>query len=280
MSIGAILQYIQLTHKEGLQGLGFPKILSSSKFMSIDSSARKGLEIVCRSNKSVKGSLFDCVDYTKTRSGSRLLYRMLCSPLTDIDEIKYRHDLIDFFKQNHKLTATLREIIAKISDPERILSRISINKAAAKDLVDLKNTIDAANQIKQVLSNEIGFIFPDIIEKLFCNLSAFDEICELIDQAIDVEAACNLSDAASCIKASYHPRLEELANLADDLGVVVNKLRNQYAKETGIETLKITRNNILGMFIEVTTKQVSKIQNSRFIHRQNTINNVRFTIVN
>jgi DNA mismatch repair protein MutS len=275
-SIGSILQYIQLTHKANIPNLGFPKILCSSKFMLIDNATRQGLEIVRSSNHSAKGSLFDCIDCTKTRSGSRLLYRMLSSPLTDIEEINYRHNLIDFFRQNLKLTSNLSRIIATISDPERILSRIKSNKASAKDLLDLKNTINTINQIKQALSNEIGFILPPILEKLFDNVRPFDEICELIDLAINIDAACNLSDTGY-IKASYHPRLEELGSLVDDANVEINKLRSQYVKKTGVDTLKINQNNILGIFIEVAIKHVTKINNSIFIHRQNTTNSARFT---
>jgi DNA mismatch repair protein MutS len=256
--------------------LGFPRILNSAKFMLIDSATRKGLEIVRSINGSTKGSLFDAVNYTATRSGSRLLHRMLASPSTDIDEIRYKHDLVDFFKQNFKLTTTLCEIIKKISDPERVLSRVSMGRAGPRDVLDLKNAIDVAGQIKQVITNEIGFIFPDVIEKLFNNLGTYDEICELIDQAIEVDAAYNLSDIGY-IKASYHPRLEELVSLVNDSNIVINKLRISYAKETGIDTLKISHNNILGMFIEVTTRQVAKISGDHFIHRQNTLNNVRFT---
>jgi DNA mismatch repair protein MutS len=275
-SLGSVLQYLQLTQKNNLPKLAFPKILNSANLMMIDAATRRGLEIVCNNVGSVKGSLFDAINKTNTKSGSRLLYKMLTSPLTDIAEIQFRHNLIDLFKNYSDLNLAIRSLLKKLGDTERVLSRIGMKRSNPKDLVDLKEAIEVTAKIKQLITNEIGFIYPDELEKLARNFISHDELCEIIEQTIATDSFGNVGEIGY-IKSSYHPRIQELSALIEDSNSITNHLRAKYAKETGIDTLKICHNNILGMFIEVTAKQASKVDNQIFIHRQTTLNNIRFT---
>jgi DNA mismatch repair protein MutS len=275
-SIGSVVQYLQLTQKSNLSKLAFPKILNGSKLMMIDSATRKGLEIVCSNKGSVKGSLLDAINQTTTKAGSRMLYRMLSSPLTDIDEICFRHKLVDFFKNYHNLNLTVRDLLKKLSDPERILSRIGMKRANPRDLVDLKNAIEITSDIKQLITYEVGFILPEPLEKIIKNFLNHDELVSLIEQTIQLDEFANVN-GIGFIKPSYHPRIQELSTLIADSNAIINSLREKYARKTGIDTLKISHNNILGIFIEVTAKQAAKVDTALFIHRQTTLNNIRFT---
>ncbi|AVP87174.1 DNA mismatch repair protein MutS [Candidatus Phycorickettsia trachydisci] len=273
VSIGSVLQYLSLTQKSNLPQLGFPKILNNSKFMLIDAVTRSGLEISRNNKGMVKGSLFDALNSTITKSGARLFYSMLASPLTDIEEIKFRHDLIEFFKDNLNLCNQIRSILNQLGDPERSISRINMHRASPADLLDLKNAIVITNKIKEFFTSELGLIMPDLLEKAFYGLQGHDEIYNLIHEAI-IET--DLAEEVTYIKHSYHQKIQELCDLIKDSHKIVGQLRLKYVSSTGIENLKISQNNVLGMFVEVSSRNISKLDDT-FIHRQTTVNGARFT---
>lgn len=273
VSIGSVLQYLSLTQKGNLPKLGFPKILNNSKFMLIDAVTRSGLEISRNNRGMIRGSLFDALNSTITKSGARLFYSMLASPLTDIEEIKFRHGLIEFFKNNLNLCGQVRDILNKLGDPERSLSRINMKRATPGDLLDLKNAIVTTNKIKELFTSELGLIMPDLLEKAFYGLQGHDEIYNLIHEAI---IEIDLAEEPTFIKHSYHNKIQELCDLIKDSHKIVSQLRLKYVSSTGVDNLKISQNNVLGMFVEVSSRNISKLDDT-FIHRQTTVNGARFT---
>ena len=277
-AIGSILQYVELTQKSNLPKLPFPKILSNNKLLLIDSTARKGLEILCNNNGKTKGSTFDAINSTNTKCGARLMYKMLASPLTDIEQIRFRHELIDFFAKHQHISLEIIKHLKKLTDPERTLSRITMNRANPKDLINLKDTIEIANQIKTQIIKEFGLLIPQEIDQIVNDLKAHDVIFNLIEQTIQLDCFGNFSEFGY-IKNSYHPKVSELSNLMENTNAVISTLRARYAQETGIDSLKITQNNLLGMFIEISSKQAAKVSHPTFIHKQTTLNTVRFTTI-
>ena len=275
-AIGAVLQYVEITQKSTLPKLTFPKIVDVQKLMIIDAATRKGLELVLSAAGKIKGSLFDSINRTMTKSGARALYKMIASPITDLEEINLRHNLVDLFKEHFTMTTSVTALLKKTDDLERILSRISMARANANDLLSIKNSMTICMQIKQLLINQFGFILPASLEVLAQHFKPQDQLLDEIDQAIQMDEnnrACQICS----IKSTYHGRIAELKNLLQNSQVLIESLRNKYGAASGIATLKITHNNILGFFIEVSAKQAASMDGAIFIHRQTTLGNARFT---
>lgn len=275
-ALGSIIEYLALTQKQHLPKLPMPKIVNNSKFVTIDAATRRNLEITTNLAGGVTGSLLSVIDNTITKSGSRMLYRFISSPLADIKLINTRLQLTDFFYTNLALTKNLRNLFKKIGDLERCLTRISMNKSSAKDLLSIKYTMKAALEIKDEFTRFIGINLPDFIERLVKPLEGDKQILDLIESAIREDASHSLGDGGF-IKHEYHAKVEELYSLINNSKYYIEKLKQQYQEETSIDNLKIQHNNMLGLFIEITARHSSKILDPKFIHRQTTANTIRYT---
>lgn len=275
-ALGSIIEYISLTQKENLPTLPKPKILNYHRFMSIDASTRRNLEITMTQNGSVKGSLFDAIDSTLTKGGSRLLYQYLSSPLIDIEEINKRLDTTEFFYENISLTESIRKFLKQTGDLERCLTRLSMNRATPKDLLSIKDTIEISEQIRTEFITQKGIELPINIDNIVASLIGQDQIYNLIAESILDDAPNSINDG-NIIKRTYHPKVMELYDLIENGQDAIDKLRAKYRSETGIDTLKISNNNMIGLFIDITARHADKIFDEKFIHRQTTANSIRYT---
>lgn len=275
-AVGSILEYISLTQKNTKLNLPKPKILSFLKFMSIDASTRKNLELTTTVNGSLKGSLFSCIDDTVTKNGRRLLYRYISAPLIDLQKIEQRLNRTDFFFQNMELTHIVRKHLGKTGDMERCITRLNMGRSTPKDLLSINYTTEIAEQIMASFVTLKGIDLPPYIEQITKHLLGLGHICDIIREAINDNAPNNLSEGG-VIKQSYNPKIAELYDLINNSKSSLENIRDKYKKETGIDTLKITNNNILGLFIDITPKHASKMNQEQFIHRQTTANSVRYT---
>ncbi len=275
-AIGSVLEYISLTQKSNLPKLPFPKILNSQKFMIIDSGTRRNLEITSSLSGGVKGSLFHTINHTLTKGGARLLYEYLSSPLLEIKKINARLAVTEFFYKNILLTHNIRKILPKTSDVERSLTRIQMQRGSPKDLLSIKDTILLAEEIRAGFVVNNGFNLPENIEKLVAPLLGNSETANLITESIRDDAP-NIISEGDIIKPAFHPKIKELQDLINNGRVHINKLRDKYRQETGIDTLKISNNNVVGLFIDITARHSGKITDKKFIHRQTTANSIRYT---
>ncbi len=277
-SIGAVLEYLSLTQKQNIPLLPLPRMVNYHNFMIIDSATRRNLEITSNQLGGVKGSVLGCLDHTMTKAGSRLLYHFLSAPLIDIKQINDRLNITEFFYTNIKLAENIRKLLKSTSDLERSLTRITMNRACAKDLLSIKYTLEAALEIKGEMASTYGLNIPGHIEHLVRPLSGDNELYSLIDSAVRDDAPNTISEGGM-IKHEYHPKLQELYDLIDNGKDHVEKLKNQYRNETSVENLKISHNNVIGLFIEVTSRHADKMLSNKFIHRQTTSNAVRYTTI-
>lgn len=275
-AIGSILEYISLTQKSNLPQLPFPKILNSQKFMVIDSGTRRNLEITSSLSGSVKGSLFHTINHTLTKGGARLLYEYLSSPLLEIKKINSRLAVTEFFFKNIQLTHNIRKILLKTSDLERSLTRIQMQRGSPKDLLSIRDTILIAEEIRGSFVVNNGLNLPENIEKLVAPLLGNSETADLISESIRDDAP-NIISEGDIIKPTFHPKIKELQDLINNGRVHIDKLRDKYRQETGIDSLKISNNNVVGLFIDITARHSGKITDKKFIHRQTTANSIRYT---
>jgi len=151
-----------------------------------------------------------------------------------------------------------------------------MERSTPKDLLSIKYTIEIAEQIRADFVIKNGINVPKNIEDIISHLLGNKEIYNLVSDSIRDDAPNSILDG-KIIKHDYHPKISELYNLINNGQDSIEKLRNQYRKETGIETLKISNNNVLGLFIDITSRHAEKILDEKFIHRQTTANSIRYT---
>ncbi|WP_341756757.1 MULTISPECIES: DNA mismatch repair protein MutS [unclassified Candidatus Tisiphia] len=277
-SIGSVLEYLSLTQKQNIPSLPLPRLINYHNFMIIDSATRRNLEITSNLLGKTKGSVLATIDHTVTKAASRLLYHFLSTPLIDIDEINSRQNITEFFYTNIAIVGNIKKLLKKTGDLERCLSRIMMNRGCGRDLLNIKYTLNAALEIKGEFVAHYGLNLPDYIEDLIKPLSGNEQLYSLIDQAIREDAPNNTNEGG-IINHHYHPKLQELYDLINNGKSHIEKLKNLYRLDTGIETLKISHNNVLGLFIEITLRHSDKMVDPKFIHRQTTSNASRYTTI-
>ena len=283
-SIGAVLEYVNITQKSNLPELSFPIIENSSNYMEIDASTRRNLELSSTISGSYKGSLLSNINLTITKMGARLLYSYLSAPLKDSDQIKDRLDRVEYFYSNIDTTDKLREILKNISDIERILMRISMRRSIPRDLLALRDSLVAAEGVSELLSsrNEQGS-YPgpsnkahDWVPHQVWDDVRMQNIAELITQSINQDTPNNIA-SGGIINKSYNERLGHLYDILENSNEYIHQLKIEYQEKTKIDNLKITQNNMIGTFIEVTPKNAKFMEDDEFIHKQTLASAVRFT---
>lgn len=266
-SAGAIIDYIQLTQKATALHIHPPHKLLESSFMHMDAATQKSLEILETQKGEKVGSLFHAINRTLTAGGHRLLYRNLAFPLVDLQKIEKRLKQVSFFLNQTDLLASLREILAQIPDGERLFSRIKLNKAGPRDLGGLRHLLKEITALSQRLapfSESIPFSTPD-----------FREVSQTLSAALKDELPTQLKEG-NFIRKSYHQELDRLKNMREEATKTIAALQARYSQETGISSLKIKYNNILGYYIEVTSAHKNRVPET-FSHRQTLVNGARFT---
>jgi DNA mismatch repair protein MutS len=277
-AIGSVLEYLSITQKANLPTLPLPKIIPYNSFMLIDSATRRNLELTHNILGQTKGSLLSVIDHTVTKGGSRLLYKFLSMPLVNIEEVNKRLTITDFFYSNIHLIQNIRKILKKTGDLERSLSKLGMMRASGRDLITIKNTIEAATEIKGEILNCYGLELPSYIESMLSPLSSNDKLYQLIDESIRDDAPISVNEGG-IIKHQYHSKVQELYDLINNGKSYIEKLKSLYQTETSIDNLKIMHNNLLGLFIEINSKYSDKITDSKFIHRQTTASAARYTTI-
>lgn len=275
IACGAILEYIELTQKTNQLKINHPKRLDNNLFMAIDASTRRNLELNITTSGEKKGSLLNLINNTKTSSGSRLLTQYLAAPLIDVEAINNRLNLVEFFIQNNELREEIISLLGHSGDIERSLSRFSFNRAGPRDLGVIKRSLQAADAIAANFAQFSGNI-NNSLQNHLNTFAHFEWLLIELENALQ-EQLPMLARDGDFIKQGYNNRLDQLHNLKDNGQAELQNLKHKYIKETGINSLKITYNNVLGYFIDITPQHAAKMKDELFIHRQTLANSVRYT---
>ncbi|MBF9054214.1 DNA mismatch repair protein MutS [Rhodobacterales bacterium LSUCC1028] len=278
-AMGAVVDYLDITQKGNLPRLQRPQRQSLTRVMLIDAATRKNLEITQSLSGGRKGSLLAVLDKTVTSAGGRLLERRLSAPSTDFDEITARHDAVTFALSNSSISERLREILRKVPDMERALSRLSLDRASPRDLAAIRSGLRQAQEVAAQLGGiELSSLWRDLVT----DLVGHEPLIGLLTNAL-IEEPPLLARDGGFVASGYHPELDEMRALRDEGRGIVAKMQADYISTTGIPSLKIKHNNVLGYFIETTATHAEKMLSAplseQFIHRQTTANAVRFTTV-
>jgi DNA mismatch repair protein MutS len=279
---GALLEYILVTQIASIPHLAFPKKVNSSEFMQIDYSSMNNLEVFSTGKSDNKNSVFALINKTKTASGSRLFAKNLSHPLLDVTKINERLDAVEFFTKNIATLKSLQTELSAMPDIERIISRIHLNRASPKDVAALRNALKQIIIIQQIF--EFNFEFKNTpqtlkpsknLEQILKNLGNHVELFALLESAVEEFPPININDG-NFIKTGFNPKLDDYRKNLNNSAEVLSNLQNTLREQTGISSLKIKDNNVIGMFIEVTPNHASKAP-AQFIHRQTLANAVRYS---
>ena len=272
MAAGSLTIYLAETQKRSLAQINKISDLQEQKYLKLDASSRRNLEIVeTMRERKKRGSLLWVVDHTQTSMGARLLKNWLSLPLQDEKEINARLDSVEDFVNNLIQRQELKEKLNQITDIERIAGRIAYGNFNPKDALSLKQSASVLPEIKNLL----GCYNSKKIKYLCDNLDTLEDIYNLIDKAIDDEAPAVYNNSLNVIKKGYNEEFDHYKNAkvyADDL---VTKLEAKEKEETGIKNLKILYNKVFGYFIEVTKSQLGLVP-FRYTRKQTTTNSERF----
>lgn len=264
---GFLLDYLSKTTNSTIPHVNSIKIYSDSDFLVMDNFSRKNLEITENlHDSSTQYTLLDCVNFTKTAMGFRLLRNWLLFPLTDVKQIESRQNQINVFFENKSILDKIRSDLSSILDIERLASRIAMNKAHPKDLQALKSSLQEWLKIKQYLC-DYDFSFIDS--------KPAEQMISLIEKSILDEPSVSITEGG-IIKEGWSEDLDHWRNIHDNFNSILSEYEKEEKAKTGISTLRIKNNNAFGYFIEVSKGKLSSVP-SHFIMRRALVNGDRYT---
>ena len=278
-AISGAVAYVEKTQKAERPPLARPERELAAATLFIDPSTRANLELVRTTSGGREGSLFTAIDRTVTGAGARLLAERLMSPLTGPEAINARLDSVSFFAVEERLCAALATGLRKMPDMPRALSRLGLNRGGPRDLGALAAGLVAARDVGALLDDTA------LPAELAAGLAAIRALPEAL--RIHLEAALDdtqplLKRDGGFVRPGYDAELDEMRALRDQSRRVIAEMERALIDETGVRSLKIRHNNVLGYYIEVTANHQAAMNGSdaakaRFIHRQTMASAMRFT---
>jgi len=281
-ALAGLLTYVEITQVGKAPLLRPPRKETAGSLLVIDAATRTNLELA-RSNQGARaGSLLAAVDRTVTAAGARELASRLGSPLTDVDAVNARLDAVAYLVGEPRLRTELREALKAAPDLARALARLALGRGGPRDLGAVRAAILAAHDLAaRLLRAGEAFGLPrelmGIVERL---AAAPTEIVQSLSAALAEELPVNARDGGF-IRKGYNGDLDEHRKLRDGSRQVIAGLQATYADATGVKSLKVRHNNVLGYFVEVTALHAPTLTRpphlETFIHRQTMANAVRFS---
>ena len=268
---GALVYYLKETQKQEVEHILSLHTYTVSDFMVLDADTQRNLELT-RSIRdgSSKGTLLEVMDETTTPMGGRSLRQWLLKPLRQPDQINARLEAVEELKNRIGLQEELRESLDQMYDVERLISRVSLGSANARDLLALKTSLCLIPSLKEQLQNcETAFL-----RTLEESLDPLTELAELIDNAIHPEPPVTVRDG-NLIHDGYNEELDELREITGEGKNWMASLQKQESEKTGIPSLKIGFNKVFGYYIEVTTANLDSVP-EHYIRKQTLVNAERF----
>ncbi len=275
----ACVTYVERTQVGRRPPLKTPRRESAGAIMAIDAATRANLEIMRTLAGEKRGSLLDALDLTVTPAGSRALAQALSAPLVDAAAINKRLDAVACFVDDAAARDDVRAALRRAPDFARALTRLALGRGGPRDLAAIRDGIAAAHAASERLAS---LARPaTAISQLGTHLAAAPlALAQELARALGDELPAFKRDGGF-IRADYDAHLDELRALRDESRRVVAAMQARYIDDTGIKTLKIRHNNVLGYFVEVTAQHGDKLMsaplNAMFIHRQTLAGQVRFT---
>jgi DNA mismatch repair protein MutS len=267
---GALIGYVELTQKGRLPHLMPPRQVVPGTHMLIDAATRRNLELLASLAGERQGTLLAAVDRTVTGAGGRLLTARLAAPLAAAEPIQRRLDAVQALLDAPALREDLRATLKGCPDLERALSRLSLGRGGPRDLHAIREGLVRAAEIKERLSGSASPLAPSA-----------DAIADLADlmrrlQEALVDSPPFLARDGGLIRPGWHGELDQLRDLRDQTRRHIARLEAELQQTTGIGSLKVRHNNMLGYYIEVTATHRAKVP-EQFVQRQSMANATRYS---
>ena len=270
---GALVDYVELTQQGKLPALPPPRQVAGGAFMAIDPATRRNLELTETLAGERKGSLLAALDRTATGAGARLLAEHLAAPLTDRAAIDARLDAVALFHADERLRDDIRAILRRCGDLARAMARLALGRGGPRDLACLRDTLGESAALRARLDGAT----PALIVAATRDLCEHATFIAHLTRALAADLPLAARDGGF-IAEGYSADLDALRRLRDDGKRLIVELQARYAGETGVASLKIRFNNVLGYHIDVTPAQAGKL-GAQFIHRQTLASSIRYATI-
>ena len=277
-AMGGLLAYLHHAGKGRLPHLAPPVRKGSGDHLAIDAATRESLEIVQTMSGQRQGSLLGAVDRTVTGAGARLLAADLSAPLLDRAFIERRLDLVQFLHDDSTLRSAVRSVLHSLPDVGRALGRIVIGRGSPRDLGQLRDGLAEARSLRERLGRIADR--PRLLDELLPALEGHGDLVDSLSNAL-VPAPPTETSSGGYIADGYDAALDELRRMAGDGRRAIAALEARYRDQTGIASLKIRHNAVLGYHVEVPAKHGDSLmrEGSGFTHRQTLAGVVRFNSI-
>ena len=248
ISAGALLQYLLETQKNSLSNLTHITPYAAGKFMMIDSSTRRNLEL-CETlrEKQKRGSLLWVLDKTKTAMGARTLRKYVEQPLIDKTEIIRRLDAVQELKEQAISREEIREYLSPVYDLERLITKIAYGSANPRDLTAFRSSLEMLPALLYILQE----MKAELLKDLAVDLDPLEDLCILVKKAIREDPPIAMKEG-NIINDGYNEEVDKLRRAKSDGKDWLAKLENDEREKTGIKNLKIKYNKVFGYYLEVT----------------------------
>ena len=269
---GGLLDYLYETQKNNLEHIGKITLYSTNDFMLLDVSTRRNLELTetMREN-SRRGSLLWVIDKTKTAMGARLLRKWVEQPLINSADINKRLDAVEELKDDFFKREEIKDVLSTMHDFERIMGRIVYKTANARELVNLKNSIENLPQLKKILENSKS----EYMKEIYSELDTLEDIFALIDKAIVDDPPFSVREGGM-IKEGYSSEADSLLQAKRRGSDWISDMEKQEREKTGIKNLRINYNRVFGYYIEVTKSYLDLVPEN-YMRKQTLANCERYT---
>ncbi len=265
-----LLNYIEETQKTSIDQINDIKRYDIQKYMQLDISTRKNLEILeANREKTKKGSLLWVLDETVTAMGARALRHWLEAPLLDINEIKKRQDVVEILVKDNVLRDDLKEILKTVYDMERLVSKVVSKSVNARELISLKNSLEKLPTLKNLLAKVVNETKNKYFYELYERLDILKDVYSLIASAIVEDAGITIKEGG-IIKDGYNEKVDEYRKASTDGQDWLMELEAKEKELTGIKGkwLRIGYNRVFGYYIEVTNSYRNLVPEDRYIRKQ------------
>ncbi|MDE3091363.1 MAG: DNA mismatch repair protein MutS, partial [Chloroflexota bacterium] len=272
---GTLIQYLQDNQKAALAQLTALKTYSTQSFMTLDPATRRNLELVASiRGGTVKGSLLGVLDETRTAMGARLLREWLTQPLLDLAALNARLDHVDAFYRDTARRESLRDLLKRISDLERLTNRVVQGIAGPRDLVAIRASLEVVPKIQQQAASSKQAEEKSAILNLKSEIDSCPDVVNLISRALVAEPPATLNNGG-VIAPGYSTELDGIASASRNAKDWVANLERKERERTGIKSLKVGYNKVFGYYIEITTPNLPQAP-AEYIRKQTLTNAERF----
>ena len=248
IAAGALLKYLLETQKRDLSHMTRLSVYTTGKYMLLDSSTRRNLEL-CETlrEKQKRGSLLWVLDKTKTAMGARALRKFIEQPLIDRTEINRRLDAVDELKNEAISREELREYLSPVYDLERLVCKITYQSANPRDLIAFETSLAMMPHVKCILQD----MKSPLLKELYENLDPLEDLCTLVKKAIKEDPPIAMKEGG-IIRDGYNEEVDRLRSAKSDGKEWLAKLESDEREKTGIKNLRVRYNKVFGYYLEVT----------------------------